>query len=161
MGGGILPVAYHNGKVKLLFSREALHTDDDPGKWSDFGGSKEGRETPYQTAVREGWEESAGFLGTKQDIRTLIKHHKVGRVHYDKYTTYLIQIPYDAHLPKKFSAYFKKVKASRPDLIHKRNGLFEKDKLMWISFDKLRENMHRFRPFYRGIVRQIIKECKK
>ena len=73
MGGGILPVAYHNGKVKFLFSREAMYTDDDPGKWSDFGGGKEGRETPYQTAVREGWEESAGFLGTKQDIR---KHRR-------------------------------------------------------------------------------------
>ena len=36
MGGGILPVAYHNGKAKFLFSREALHTDDDPGKWSDL-----------------------------------------------------------------------------------------------------------------------------
>ena len=42
MGGGILPVAYHNGKVKFLFSREAMYTDDDPGKWSDFGGGKEG-----------------------------------------------------------------------------------------------------------------------
>ena len=161
MGGGILPVAYHNGKVKFLFSREAMYTDDDPGKWSDFGGGKEGRETPYQTAVREGWEESAGFLGTKQDIRKLIKHHKVAKVQYNKYTTYLVQIPYDMNLPKKFSADFKKNKRDRPDLVYDKNGLFEKDKLMWLSFDKLRKNMHRFRPFYKGILREIIKECKK
>ena len=128
---------------------------------SDFGGGKEGRETPYRTAVREGWEESAGFLGTKQDIRNLIKHHKVGRVHYNKYTTYLVQIPYDAHLPKKFSAHFKRNKRENPDVVYNKNGLFEKDKLMWLSFDKLREKMHQFRPFYRGVVCQIIKECKK
>ena len=161
MGGGILPVAFHKGKAKFLFSREALHTDDDPGKWSDFGGGKEGRETPYQTAVREGWEESAGFLGSKQDIRALIKYHKIAKIEYNKYTTYIVEIPYDVNLPKKFSSYFKKVKKSRPHLIHNKDGLFEKDKLMWLSFDKLRESMHRFRPFYRGVLRQLIKDCTK
>ena len=77
MGGGILPVAKHNGTYYLLFSRERLihNKDRDRGKWSDFGGSREGRESQYQTAVREGVEESSGILGKKQDVRNLIKHH--------------------------------------------------------------------------------------
>ena len=159
MGGGILPVAYHKGKIKFLFSREALHGDEDPGKWSDFGGGKEGRETPYQTAVREGWEESSGFLGSKQDIRNLIRKHKLARIVYSKYTTYIVEIPFNANLPREFSAHFKKNKKERPDLVYDKNGLFEKDKLMWLSLDKLRENIYRFRPFYKKIVRYIIKEC--
>ena len=71
MGGGILPVARHNGEIYLLFSRERLiHSKDrDRGKWSDFGGSKEGNETQYRTAVREGVEESSGILGDKKDVR--------------------------------------------------------------------------------------------
>ena len=113
MGGGILPVAYHKGKIKFLFSREALHGDEEPGKWSDFGGGKEGRETPYQTAVREGWEESSGFLGSKQDIRNLIRKHKLARIVYSKYTIYIVEIPFDTNLPREFSAHFKKNKKER------------------------------------------------
>jgi len=43
MGGGILPVARHNGQIYLLFSRERIahNRHRDKGKWSDFGGSKE------------------------------------------------------------------------------------------------------------------------
>jgi len=159
MGGGILPVAYHKGKITFLFSREALYGDDDPGKWSDFGGGKEGKETPYHTAVREGWEESSGFLGSKKDIRTLIREHTLAKIVYSTYTTYIVEIPYDANLPRKFSTHFKKNKKLRPDVVYAKNGLFEKDKLMWLSLDKLRENIYRFRPFYKKIVRTIIKEC--
>jgi len=161
MGGGILPVAYHGNKIKFLFSREALHNKDHPGMWSDFGGSKERSETPYQTAIREGWEESAGFLGNKEQIKNLIKSHKVARISNGTYTTYLVEIPYDPTLPKKFATYFKKIKKARPDLIYKSNGLFEKDKLMWLPYSKLRQNLSRFRPWYREILRLIIKECKE
>ena len=47
MGGGILPVAKHNGTYYLLFSRERLihNRDRDRGKWSDFGGGTEKNES--------------------------------------------------------------------------------------------------------------------
>jgi hypothetical protein len=77
MGGGILPMALYKGKRYFLFSRETLDGEDDPGKWSDFGGSKKKHETPFATAIREGWEESSGFLGNKTSIRNLVKNHKV------------------------------------------------------------------------------------
>ena len=68
MGGGILPVAEHKGDFYFLFSRErlAFSQDKDRGKWSDFGGSREGKETQYQTAIRECFEESNGILGNKK-----------------------------------------------------------------------------------------------
>ena len=59
MGGGVLPVSVHNGEPVFLFSREAVARGyRDSGKWSDFGGSKEGSETQRDTAVREAAEEA-------------------------------------------------------------------------------------------------------
>jgi len=45
MGGGILPVSIHKGKLYFLFSREYINSKKDGGLWSDFGGSKEKNET--------------------------------------------------------------------------------------------------------------------
>ena len=41
MGGGILPIAFKNGKIYFLFGREALDVLKESGLWSDFGGGKE------------------------------------------------------------------------------------------------------------------------
>ena len=158
MGGGILPVAYKNNKLYFLFSRETIDGTDDPGKWSDFGGGKEKNETPLQTAIREGWEESAGFLGEKKDIKNLIKHNKIARLNFNGYATYIVEIQYDNKLPNEFQKYYKKIKKTHPELIHQHNGLFEKDKLTWMPYHKLKSNLHRFRPWYRGMVKLIIKK---
>ena len=47
MGAGILPVCKYNGLLLFLFGKEGLSRGN---QWSDFGGSRDGRETPYQTA---------------------------------------------------------------------------------------------------------------
>ena len=156
MGGGILPMAYKNNKMYFLFSRETIDGTDDPGKWSDFGGGKEKKETYIQTAIREGWEESAGFLGDIADIKNLVKNHKLARISSNGYVTYVVEIPFDSKLPGKFQKHYKKVKKIHPQLIYQRNGLFEKDKLMWLPLNKLKHNLHRFRPWYKGIVKLII-----
>ena len=57
MGAGILPVALHRGKLLFLFGKEHVG-----GKWSDFGGSPIKNETKFQTAIREGYEETDNFL---------------------------------------------------------------------------------------------------
>ena len=159
MGAGILPVSYHNGRAYFLFSREAMHNKFDKGKWGDFGGKKNKNETTEQTAIRECWEESSGFLGTKNKIRKLLKTRGICMIANKTYTTYIIDIPYDASLPKKFNTHFKKnITANYDNVVYNKKGLFEKDKLMWISFDKLKKNISRFRPFYRDIVRTIIEE---
>ena len=44
MGGGILPCTIHNNKLLFLFGKENKYADT-PG-WSDFGGGKDGNETP-------------------------------------------------------------------------------------------------------------------
>ncbi len=66
MGAGVLPIAIHKKKIYLLFSREEINSNDDAGLWSDFGGSKDRKETYKQTAIRECHEEANGILGTKK-----------------------------------------------------------------------------------------------
>lgn len=157
MGAGILPVTVHRGKVYFLFSREYIGSKDDGGLWSDFGGSKEKNETFYDTAVREGYEESSGFLGNKSKIKNLIKSSFVKTVTLPKiYRTYIVYIPYDKTLPKRFRDDFLKVKKNHPEKIAKK-GLYEKDMLRWVRFDKLKEFNKEVRPWYRNIVRLIIK----
>ena len=74
MGAGILPIAFYKGKIYFLFSREELNADSDPGLWSDFGGAKDNNESFFETAVREGYEETGGFLGSKKGIENLIQN---------------------------------------------------------------------------------------
>ena len=57
MGGGILPIAFYKGHPYFLFSREGMIQAEDPGKWSDFGGSKEKNETPKMTAIRDMYDD--------------------------------------------------------------------------------------------------------
>ena len=71
MGAGILPVAFYNGSFHFLFSRE--YQTNNKIDWRDFGGGKENKESKKQTAIRECWEETDGFLGTQQDIKKLIE----------------------------------------------------------------------------------------
>ena len=69
MGAGILPFTIYKGRVMFLFGRENKDKTEDSNKkelWSDFGGSKEGLESYFDTAVREGFEESSGFFGDKE-----------------------------------------------------------------------------------------------
>jgi hypothetical protein len=69
VAGSILPVCIHNNQLYFLFGKENKKEKDAPG-WADFGGGCEPRETPYQTALREGYEETSGFLQPKD----LVKH---------------------------------------------------------------------------------------
>ncbi len=157
MGGGILPVTVYRNNVYFLFSREYINAKYDGGKWSDFGGSKEKNESYYDTAVREGFEESAGFLGSKKDIKDLIKNQFVKTVTLPQgYRTYIVYIPYDNTLPKRFRNDFLEAKKKHPDKINK-NGMYEKDMLKWVRYDKLKEFQKDVRPWFKSVVKLIIK----
>ena len=94
-------------KLYFLFSREWNKSKDDPGKWSDFGGSREGKESQYQTAVREGVEESSGILGTQKDVRNLIKHHLVGKIPDKAYSIWVVEVEYNPEIVGIFRNHFK------------------------------------------------------
>ena len=163
MGAGILPVTVYRNKVYLLYGRENIKNkkNRDRGKWSDFGGATEKGESPFQTAVREGWEETSGILGSKRRIKSLIKYNLLDKVVYNKdgkgiYTIFLVLIPYNASLPKKLEKTFKKALKNEPEKVFAHNGFFEKDKAEWIPLDKLESRIKMFRRWYRPLVRETI-----
>lgn len=146
MGGGILPVAIVKGKLYFLFSREWNKSKDDPGKWSDFGGSREKNETYKQTAVREGYEESSGFLGSKKNIKSLVENNLITSITFNGYTTYIVLIKYDKTLPNRFRKKFTDTLKSKPSLVTNHNGLYEKDMAKWYSYDDMKKKFTSFRP---------------
>ena len=155
MGGGVLPVAIHKGKLYFLFSREYINSKDDGGLWSDFGGSKDNDETYFETALREGYEESDKIIGSKNNIKKLMKN-SLQQITINGYRTYVVLINYDKDLPKKFRNKFLYIKENKPHLLCKK-GLYEKDMIKWYSYEDIKKNFNKFRPFYKNIVRTILK----
>lgn len=154
MGGGILPVAIHKGNLYFLFSREYINSKDDGGLWSDFGGSKEKNETFFQTALREGYEESDKIIGSKNNIKNLMEN-SLQEITINGYRTYVVLIDYNKGLPKKFRNRFLNVKENKPHLLCKK-GLYEKDMIKWYSYNDIKKNFSEFRPFYKNIVMTIL-----
>ena len=158
MGAGILPVSVYKNNLYLLFSRE--HTlYKGRYEWRDFGGTPENNETNMQTAIREGWEESSGFLGSKNNIKNLIKNNLITKVSSGGYTVYLVLIEYDKELPRKFRKHFMNMYKKDKSKICK-NGFYEKDKLKWIKITDLKKNMGLFRNWYKKLVNKIYHKLK-
>ena len=109
MGGGILPVAIVNGKLKFLFGREA-----EDSKWGDFGGGREGNETQFETAIREGCEELDGFLGCHSILRDRVKKNMIGVIDTESLKTYVFVTEYDENLPIYFNNHHHFIKKKYP-----------------------------------------------
>ena len=157
MGGGVLPVAYYKGHFYFLFSKEYQVKYKKKIDWRDFGGTTEKGETFKQTAIREAWEESNGFLGSKNNIKYLIEKrclHKIKTP--EKYLLYIVLIDYDKTLPARFKKAFEKIKRTHPEKIAKKNGLYEKEKVKWIKLENIRYHMDKFQPWYKKIVKKIV-----
>lgn len=163
MGAGILPIAFFKGRIYFLFGREyiqAIEPDGslfkDSGKWSDFGGAKDNKETYKETAIREGYEETGGFIGSKKKIEELI-NKSIHSVTKGGYKSYIVILKYDKDLPKKFRKKFLSIKNNNPDLICK-NGLYEKDMIKWFSYQDIKNSpKNMFRSwYYNHIIKNLL-----
>ena len=151
MGGGIIPVALVKGNLKFLFGKEAGEK-----KWSDFGGGREGNETKFETAIREGCEELNGFLGCRNQLKNLVKSNQIASVDTEGLHTYIFLINYDQNLPYFFNKNFKFIKQKLPNKINKK-GLFEKSEIGWFSIEELRFSPGQFRTFYQKVIKNIVR----
>ena len=115
MGGGIIPIAVHNKKLFLLFGREV-----EDKMWGDFGGGREGKETRFQTAIREGCEELDGFLGCESALKKLVTDNLVAQVDTETLRTYLFEINYDENLPFYFNNHHKFIHKHLPHKVNKK-----------------------------------------
>ena len=150
MGGGIIPIAMHNKKLFLLFGREVQDK-----MWGDFGGGREGKETRFQTAIREGCEELDGFLGCESSLKKLVTDNLIAQVDTEKLRTYIFEIKYDENLPLYFNNHHKFINKHLPHKVNKK-GLFEKSQIKWFSIAELKKARATFRPFYRKVLDNII-----
>lgn len=155
MGGGILPVALHDNEVFLLFGKE--NELDDTQGWADFGGGRKKKESILQTAIREGCEELNGFLGLEHEIRENYHKNKVLSVNHESYTTFMYKVDYDSNMPKYFRGNYMFLSSRLPQIKgNLNNGLLEKSHIKWYTFQELRNEKGKFRPFYQAIVEKII-----
>ena len=88
--GGIVPYTVLAGQLHFLLARETCPPHGD-GTWCGFGGGRDDDETPLETAVREGWEESMGLLGRPEDLRRRLRHF----VHHEQGYTYFLYVEPD------------------------------------------------------------------
>lgn len=159
MGGSILPVTLHNGKVYFLFGKER-DIDENPG-WSDFGGGTDKGETFIQTAVREGGEELTGFLGSDSDVRKMLNKYGTYNIDYKSdgygiYRCHIFPMEYDHLLPHYYNNNQRFLQKRLDSKIIRDTKIFEKTQIKWFSFDDIKKKHNEFRSFYKNIVHLIL-----
>ncbi len=148
VAGSILPVCIYKNKLYFLFGKENNKEKDAKG-WSDFGGSCESNETPYQTALREGNEESSGFLHTSELVKK-----GVYKLTHNTYHMFIVKHEYSPELPLYFNRMHKFIKDKMPNLLT--TVLFEKQEIQWFSMDEMIERRSEFRLFYQEITDLLV-----
>jgi hypothetical protein len=152
MGGGLLPVAIDTaGQLVFLFGEES-----DEHKWIDFGGGAKPGESLIQNVIREACEELDGFLGSPTEIKQIIKNNLVLKLSIETYTSFIVQVPYDANLPMYFNNHHRFIKDHLPHLICK-DGLFEKRQIKWMTLGDIKQKRGQFRTYYRPLLDELIK----
>jgi len=159
-GGGVIPVAFHNGVLHFLFGQENdVIRDASKGQdWGDFGGSAKPGESEMDTCVREGAEELNGFFGNKHDFKALLLKNQLLKLTYDTRVTYLMRVDYDERLPFYFNNNYRFLKenhALRAIAAHPENGYFEKSHVRWFTLEDLKRERGVFREYFRNFLDMI------
>jgi transcription termination factor NusB len=157
----ILPVAFHKNKLYFLFGKENPMEDSASG-FSDFGGGMEEGESALDAATREGSEELTGFLGTRQDLKKRLKKHGTYKIKYEfedknTYTIHIFPMLYDLEFVKYFNDNHAFLWGKMDKTLLNNSRLFEKIKVDWFCETELQKRMSEYRPFYRDIVKTIMR----
>ena len=159
-GGGVIPVAMHNGDLYFLFGQEndVIKDASKDQDWGDFGGGSKPGESEMDTCVREGAEELNGFYGNKRDFRKLLQKNQLLKLTYDTRVTYLMRVDYDERLPLYFNNNYRFIKETanlRSIAAHPENGYFEKSHVRWFTLADLKRERGAFREYFRNFLDMI------
>jgi len=159
-GGGVIPVAMHDGQLHFLFGQEndVIKDASKNQDWGDFGGSAKPGESEMDTCVREGAEELNGFYGNKRDFRALLSKNQILKLTYDTRVTHLMRVDYDERLPFYFNNNYRFIKETanlRSIAAHPENGYFEKSHVRWFTLDDLKRERGAFREYFRAFLDMI------
>jgi hypothetical protein len=175
-GGGVIPVAMHDGVLHFLFGQEndVIKDSSKNQDWGDFGGGTKPGESEMDTCVREGAEELNGFFGNKHDFRALLRKNQLLKLTYDTRVTYLMRVDYDERLPFYFNNNYRFIKETsnlRAIAAHPENGYFEKSHVRWFTLDDLKRERSVFREYFRNFldmiqyrapeIRRLMQTCNK
>ena len=159
-GGGVIPVALHNGDLYFLFGQEndVIKDASKNQDWGDFGGSAKPGESETDTCVREGAEELNGFFGNKRDFKALLLKNQILKLTYDTRVTHLMRVDYDERLPFYFNNNYRFIKETanlRAIAAHPENGYFEKSHVRWFTLADLKRERGAFREYFRNFLDMI------
>jgi len=147
LGAGILPISRVNRQLFFLLGK-----DVNTNKWCDFGGKSEIGETSLKTAIREGYEETSGFLGTQREMESNIKNHALPRfkTNNKRHTVYLYNTTFNEYFPDSYNNNYKFIKKNFNNLLNK-DGYFEVSHIKWFSLDEIKTNTD-IRPYFKDVV---------
>lgn len=147
IGAGVIPIAVYNNKLYVLLGREAKGRAK--GKYDAFGGGKNKEDkTPRDTALREAYDESMGFFGSKSYI-----DKNMHLLMPDLETDFILKIEYNPRtMPKLFSEVYKYMIKSTNKI---KKGYLEKDHIRWFQVNK-RQNTGIFRGYFKKMFRYMI-----
>ncbi len=155
-GAGLLPFAKYNGYIYLFLGRENIEGPSSAaGQWSDFGGSKENGETELETALREGEEELNGLFGNYEILSTLVEKTNIV-IKTKTFYTYLLEVEYDENKANELKIKYEYALQNTPDLVHAHNGLYEKDRGIWLKLEDIEEFRPKLRRWYHPIMTKIV-----
>ena len=160
MGAGILPATLIKGKLHFLFGKENQYEDSAPG-FSDFGGGIDGKETKLQAAIREGREETTGFLGTESEIRRMLKRTYNIDLTNGEHRTHIFFMEYDPMLERYYNNNQRFIQEKLSKEIIKSVKIFEKAEIRWICVDDLVRKKQIFRHYYRDTIQQIYNDQRE
>jgi len=154
-GAGILPVAFNGQNILFLFGQER-----ETGEWSDFGGARDDGEQLIETAAREGYEETSGLLGTREQINQGIRSRCLTTIELDNYISYVFcPLATTAELlaaPFFFANNFDFTRQTNPQYLDEGRGFYEKSDIKWFTSMEAFNNRDTFRPFYRPVLGSLV-----
>jgi hypothetical protein len=165
MGAGILPATIHNGKLCFLFGKENKYEDSARG-FSDFGGGTDNKETFFETALREGVEESTGFLGSEKDIKNMLAKYGTYKIDYDSnshstYRMHIFPMEYNPWLTHYYNNNQRFLQKRLDPKVIKNSKIFEKEEIKWICVDQLAKTKKQFRNYFQNIIDQMLEQRKE
>lgn len=160
VGAGILIYANRpDGGIIFLLGKENDGTDTlRNGLYADFGGHRENKEKPEETAYREFKEETMNAIGNNDLIKMMIKKPILLYIGNNNYHEYVIRLDYNENISGIYNRIMAELKKC---MVYKkyRNhthlsiptcpvGLCEKSKLKWFTPSEIIKNKHKMRPVF-------------
>lgn len=134
-GAGVLPFAFDKNSIYFLLGRE-----NHEKLFSDFGGGRDKKEQPHETAYREFVEETMNSLDGNEKIKNELQKTETVFIN-EGYHTFLVEVEKNDTVVTTYNRIFDKLSKCRCPV-----GLCEKSEFKWFTPSEILENEKLMRP---------------